>query len=498
MVNKLRLAVAASTVFAGVVASSGLAFSQWSTGQTLQAHRSGATVAFDGSLYYSGGDSTSFVSDRVEQYVASTGSWTGFQMPTSRRTHAAATWGGELFFAGGVRISPPANLDSVDIYNVELGTWRQETMPFAALLLSATAIDGKLFLAGGIGVNGILRVIQILDIPTGTWSIHHFEAPGRAHIAGVQDERWACFAGGSGLLGVGGEYLNVYDSFTGMWEQKIMPHAHKSAAAAISDGKLYVAGGIWPDDPTVVDVLDLESGVWSVLDLPTPRFSMTAFGLAGYVGFAAGTTTFGSNVSTAVDLFNTRTGEWHTSTLSVIATGRIAVASEQGGVAGVFCGQDPSIATNIKDMDLFHAQADLGLRYCSPAVVNTTGVAGRIGAMGLTTVSENFFTLYAEDLPRGIGFGLFLISGERDSLPGFGGSVGTLCLRGPARILSSLEAISDEGIIGSTFDLNALPPALGGQVQPGDAWHFQAWYRDDSLSGGSTSNFTDAIRVSFN
>ena len=118
-------------------------------------------MAFDGSLYYSGGDSTSFVSDRVEQYVASTGSWTGFQMPTSRRTHAAATWGGELFFAGGVRISPPANLDSVDIYNVELGAWRQETMPFAALLLSATAIDGKLFLAGGIGVNGILRVIQI-------------------------------------------------------------------------------------------------------------------------------------------------------------------------------------------------------------------------------------------------------------------------------------------------------------------------------------------------
>ena len=37
-----------------------------------------------------------------------------------------------------------------------------------------------------------------------------------------------------------------------------------------------------------------------------------------------------------------------------------------------------------------------------------------------------------------------------------------------------------------------LVPALAA-IQPGETWHFQAWYRD----AGSANNFTDAVSVMF-
>ena len=42
-------------------------------------------------------------------------------------------------------------------------------------------------------------------------------------------------------------------------------------------------------------------------------------------------------------------------------------------------------------------------------------------------------------------------------------------------------------------DLNGIPSGSGFvAVQPGETWNFQCWYRD-----GATSNFTDAVSITF-
>ena len=46
------------------------------------------------------------------------------------------------------------------------------------------------------------------------------------------------------------------------------------------------------------------------------------------------------------------------------------------------------------------------------------------------------------------------------------------------------------------IDALALPTPTGFVVaQPGETWNFQAWFRDSSP--GTTSNFTDAVSITF-
>jgi hypothetical protein len=64
---------------------------------------------------------------------------------------------------------------------------------------------------------------------------------------------------------------------------------------------------------------------------------------------------------------------------------------------------------------------------------------------------------------------------------------------GPGQIQSS----GTTGVIYLDLNLNAQPTPTGlVSVQPGETWNFQLWYRD-AIAGQTTSNFTDAVGVSF-
>jgi hypothetical protein len=64
---------------------------------------------------------------------------------------------------------------------------------------------------------------------------------------------------------------------------------------------------------------------------------------------------------------------------------------------------------------------------------------------------------------------------------------------GPGQIQNSGTA----GEFSLALDLNAVPSPTGFlSVAPGDTWHFQAWHRD-ATGGQTTSNFTDAVAVTF-
>ena len=54
-----------------------------------------------------------------------------------------------------------------------------------------------------------------------------------------------------------------------------------------------------------------------------------------------------------------------------------------------------------------------------------------------------------------------------------------------------------DGTYTLALDLSAIPTPTGSTAAtPGETWCFQAWHRDAAIGQG-TSNFTDAVAVTF-
>ncbi|MEZ6015005.1 MAG: hypothetical protein R3F49_07830 [Planctomycetota bacterium] len=142
----------------------------------------------------------------------------------------------------------------------------------------------------------------------------------------------------------------------------------------------------------------------------------------------------------------------------------------------------------------------LGETYCRPTIANSSGCGGVVLATGDPRLATGRLELTAALLPRDC-FGFFLTSRTQDFVAAAGGSQGNLCLGGSIGRFVGSGQIMDSGVNGTfslTVDLNAVPaPTLTGTVavQPGDTWNFQAWHRD--TNPGPTSNFTDAVSVTF-
>lgn len=120
---------------------------------------------------------------------------------------------------------------------------------------------------------------------------------------------------------------------------------------------------------------------------------------------------------------------------------------------------------------------------------------------GSPFVSDNDVNFDVTGLPLNI-FGFFVVSKEIGFVNPID-SEGTLC------IASNSIGRYDEDILGSgamgefsfSPDLGQIPFAAGGQAffisaMAGDTLNFQAWYRDTN-SMGNTSNFTDAVTITF-
>lgn len=141
---------------------------------------------------------------------------------------------------------------------------------------------------------------------------------------------------------------------------------------------------------------------------------------------------------------------------------------------------------------------ELGSRYCT-AIVNTSGAAAVITPVGSPVAADNDLVLTVTDMPVDV-FGFFLTSQTQGFVPNPAGSTGNLCVAGtigrfvgPGEIMSS----GPNGTMSLTVDLTAIPAgAVTASVQPGETHNFTAWFRDQIL-GTQTSNFSDAIAITF-
>ena len=134
----------------------------------------------------------------------------------------------------------------------------------------------------------------------------------------------------------------------------------------------------------------------------------------------------------------------------------------------------------------------IGTSYCSPAIPNTTGQPGVIGAEGSTAIPNNDVTLTASMLPAG-QFGYFLNS-QTQGFFNPPGSSGFICLGGSIGRFNQPGNIGQGPSFSIQLDLTAIPQPTGNvAVQPGETWNFQCWYRDIA----NTNNFTDGINIQF-
>ncbi|HPF13223.1 MAG TPA: right-handed parallel beta-helix repeat-containing protein [Planctomycetota bacterium] len=152
----------------------------------------------------------------------------------------------------------------------------------------------------------------------------------------------------------------------------------------------------------------------------------------------------------------------------------------------------------ITDMGAYEFTTGLGAYYCESGA-NSTGYKARIHVAGSLTASDNDLTLSGETLPPN-QFLIFLNGTAPGLVPNPGGSSGDLCLGGAIGRFNALSQILNTGAGGTaslTIDLLGLPTPTGpAAVSAGETWYFQAWFRDNVI-GFPTSNFTDAVAVSF-
>ncbi|MCP3917078.1 MAG: right-handed parallel beta-helix repeat-containing protein [bacterium] len=132
----------------------------------------------------------------------------------------------------------------------------------------------------------------------------------------------------------------------------------------------------------------------------------------------------------------------------------------------------------------------IGKRYCSPGVANSTGGAGTLVVTGSDVASDDDLTLWATQLPTTPNFGYFLmgLGTTRYTPPG---SAGRLCI---AHALRGFLPGNNTAELGGGFGrfIGTSGP-VSGAITAGSTWGFQAWYRD----GAGSSNLTDAVRVRF-
>ncbi len=139
----------------------------------------------------------------------------------------------------------------------------------------------------------------------------------------------------------------------------------------------------------------------------------------------------------------------------------------------------------------------VGTPYCD-ASLNSTGSAATLTALGSAAVQANQLELVARSMPAGVA-AVFMAGAERASLPGFSGSLGTLCIGGGvARFVGPGEFGPTDSLGRATLrvDLSAIPRptgAVAGAV--GDTWRFQVWFRDLAPSGATATNLTNAVEV---
>lgn len=339
-----------------VIAFVNQAFAQgaaWETKTPMPTPRHGPAVgAINGKLHVVAGFNAGSISVH-EVYDPATNSWSSAaSSPTARNRMVAGVIDGKLHVVGGT--NPGGHQAIHEVYDPSTNTWAT----LAPMLRSRTdavsgVIGGKLFVAGGIGdfqgcqsnCLAALTSLEVYDPSTNSWTLLASMSTQRYGAAGGAIDGKLYVAGGTTASGTVQTSLEVYDPVTDTWTLMTpMPTPRSlggSPAAAVIDGKLYVAGGIGANSSILdtLEVYDPQTDTWTTLaPMPTARTYLAADQINGVFFVPGGSD--GTNVLATLEIF---AATQFTLTLSKAGNGAGTVSSSP---AGIDCGSDCTEAYN--------------------------------------------------------------------------------------------------------------------------------------------------------
>ncbi|HPF12804.1 MAG: hypothetical protein H6830_10685 [Planctomycetes bacterium] len=151
----------------------------------------------------------------------------------------------------------------------------------------------------------------------------------------------------------------------------------------------------------------------------------------------------------------------------------------------------PGQADGAGSVLMYRVRNSIGSNLCGPAQPHSGGVPAHQYAYGSAQAASDDLVLLAAPLPAA-SFGVFLVGTGAQSIPGYLGSQGTLCVAPPLGLfVGQAGPVAGDGILQAPITWSNLPgigPALVGQT-----YFFQAWFRDQNP--GTTTNFSDALSV---
>jgi hypothetical protein len=129
---------------------------------------------------------------------------------------------------------------------------------------------------------------------------------------------------------------------------------------------------------------------------------------------------------------------------------------------------------------------------------NSTGQGAVLGAFGTNSVVADDLVLEARWLPAGVSAIGFMGRGRTSTILGDGLRVSAPAL-GSGLYRFPVQSASTRGVLdlgpGIVAATSAFSPA--GQLQPGQVWNFQLWYRDNAGPCGSGTNTSNGLSVVF-
>jgi predicted Ser/Thr protein kinase len=280
----------------------------------LAATSSGELVFFGG-----GQNGTLTVSDRVDIYNVTSGSWTAASFSIPRGYLTAAASGNLVFFAGGWD-NNASYYNQVDIYNVICGSWTTATLSQNRTFLAATSV-GSLVLFGG-GCNnstGASNIVDIYNVTSNIWTNATLSQARSALAAASVANRYAIFAGGwTGT--VASNVVDIFDSLSGVWNTTTLSQARTDLAATSLNNLAFFGGGdngICHPFQTfdVVDIFNSTTQTWSTATLSQSRTYLAAASIGDIVAFGGGSPDC-SAYSSAVDMYNVTSNIWFTAILN--------------------------------------------------------------------------------------------------------------------------------------------------------------------------------------
>ncbi len=231
----------------------------------------------------------------------------------SRSDIAVASIGNKIFFAGGL-VSQGVYSSRVDIYDITTNSWTTAELSEARSGIATAVSDKKIYFAGGrIGPWGSIMNysgrVDIYNTATNSWTTTNLKNV-EALMAGA--------AAGNKVVFASGVTAHIYDASTNIWstaplsgrpgEGNCCQGVVGGIAATVIGNTIYFAGGLgdW-EVHRAIDIYNTSTNTWSTSSLSESKGY--AAGIAvGNINYWAGGYTYPYDLSSQVEIRNMSSG----------------------------------------------------------------------------------------------------------------------------------------------------------------------------------------------